>query len=316
MTAFALAKHFSSYFSLPAKVKFEELENSPGQKKLFEGILYTKSLKDVEEKGVSLSEKYMTSFRELFDFLDARSGVHYRIRSFEGFQANPLVRKSLLHIINRKRSFSPVLSPSEDGLRIRFPCPRCHLVDKEAVTTKWSKVAEDKVVLSQTCPIHGEHSLEITPNNKTYFDTNAPITDVLQGVLYMEEDKRDQSLSIMVDGNDWSGTWVLNIFCEGLSLLGYKYSEMPLHFYAPLIEDWSGAKFSKTVHVETNTYNYLPKGLTNLSEFLKTFGQTGLEALWVEVLEWAQNPEKMFRNYSIDYILQKLDRSMNKLERR
>lgn len=308
MTTFALAKHFSSYFSLPTEVRFEELENSPGEKKLVGGLLYTKSLKDIKEGGISLSEKYMKSFRELFDFLSQKSCVKYRTRNFEKFQADPRVRKNLLAIINQRDEFTPALSPSEDQLRIRFPCPICQFVDKRAVTTKWLKVTNDSVILSQVCFDHGEHILEITPTNHLYVDTNAPITDVLQGALFIEEDKRDGSLSIMVDGNDWSGVWVLNVFCEGLSLLGYKYNEMPLHFYAPLIEDWSGAKFSKTVHVETDTYSYLPEGLVNLSEFLKTFGWEGLNVLWEEALEWAQNPEKLFRNYSIDYILEILKR--------
>lgn len=113
--------------------------------------------------------------------------------------------------------------------------------------------------------------------------------------------KQENVLIVMVDGGDWAGTWASNVFFNGTSLLGYKPIQMPFRFYAPVICDWSGAKFSKSLYVQNDAYHYLPEALINYDVFRDTYGDNGLHKLWSEVQSWVNNPRKFFRNYSMDY---------------
>ena len=56
----------------------------------------------------------------------------------------------------------------------------------------------------------------------------------------------------MLDGGDWSGIWAQRMHTEGLVRLGFK--EFPIRFFAPVILDWSGAKFSKSLYLKNDAY--------------------------------------------------------------
>ena len=104
----------------------------------------------------------------------------------------------------------------------------------------------------------------------------------------------------MCDGGDWSGVWDLRIHCEAMNLLGYQYNTPRL--FCPVITDWSGAKFSKSLYVENNAYAYLPIGFKDYNEFISIYGYEGLVVLYNEIASWVKSPNKFFRNYSIEYI--------------
>ena len=109
----------------------------------------------------------------------------------------------------------------------------------------------------------------------------------------------------MVDGGDWVAMADF-VISEGLARLGVTYKDRPARVFTPIIEDWSGAKFSKSVYVQQGTYDYLPVGFLNLVKFEEEFGQTGLDKLWCETVSWVSDPKKLFRNYSAEYLLQVL----------
>ena len=111
------------------------------------------------------------------------------------------------------------------------------------------------------------------------------------------------AISRMVDGGDWvhMAVFVVN---AGLSLLGYGYNDMPARFFTPIIEDWSGAKFSKSVYVAKGIYEYLPPSFLNYVEFKQEYGTEGIKTLWDEAHSWIGDPKKVFRNYSSEYIAQ------------
>lgn len=73
--------------------------------------------------------------------------------------------------------------------------------------------------------------------------------------------------------------------------------DFPVRFYAPMVLDWSGAKFSKSLYVQSDAYHYLPKGLTNYQKFLETYGEAGLRKIWKEVQSRVSDPKKLFRDY-------------------
>ena len=69
-----------------------------------------------------------------------------------------------------------------------------------------------------------------------------------------------------------------------------------------LIEDWSGAKFSKSVYVKKGTYKHVPQEFLDYKKFQETFGISGLETVLNEARSWVTEPKKLFRNYSVDYL--------------
>ncbi len=301
MTSFALAKHIGDHYNILGEIKFEEIDNAPAKKIKKDGIIYSRSISQEKEDDMSISEKYMRVYRKLFDYLKKVSGISYSIRPFSQYQKNPFVRKNLKKILNRKEKFIRVLNPSSNRLHIRIQCPKCGYIDKSGVNLTISKLDSGNYILKNFCFNHGEFEALLSEDSKDYFDTNTPITDVLQGALFIEEDSRENAISIMVDGNDWSGVWALSVFCRGLALLGYKYHQFPFHFYSPLITDWSGAKFSKSVYIQTEMYSYLPEEFVNFSKFLSKRGEPGLNRFWEEVVLWVKEPKRLFRDYSVDY---------------
>lgn len=301
MTSFALAKHIGNYFDIQPEVKFEEIDNSPAEKIVKDGITYSRNLTQKKDNSHSMNEKYMQTFKYIFDFLEKSANVPYSIRAFSEYQKLPFVRRKLIEILDKENEFLPVLSPSENRLHIRIQCPICGLVDKAGINLEKEKLSDGSYQLSNTCYEHGEFNAILSEKSQDFIDTNTPITDLIQGALFIEEDSKANAIPVMVDGNDWSGVWSLNVFSRGLCMLGYNFLETPLHFYAPLITDWSGAKFSKSVYVASDTYDYLPQELIDFNQFIESWGEKGLQILWEEVQSWVSNPKKLFRDYSVDY---------------
>ncbi len=300
MTAFALGQHFKKSFGVPVTIRFEFDNNSPTEQKCVEGVVYSRMLTQCSVGKVRRDKYFIKEFTNLFDFLVSRSSVSYEARPFDEFQALPFVRENLIFILRNSWSFLYVVSPSERRFHLRFPCPKCGFSDKSGRTLKIYDFGS-YVMLQSTCAEHGEFDLQLKSGDKTFIDFNTPLMDILQAAQFIHEDSEKKSLSIMLDGGDWAGVWVSNVLYQGLSLLGFKYEHMPLHFYAPIIEDWSGAKFSKSMYVEGNSYEYLPKEYLNLYEFRKKFGEVGMDVLWEECVSWVSNPKKFFRNYTIEY---------------
>lgn len=240
------------------------------------------------------------------DYIKAKTNIGYELLPYREFQGIPFVRKTLLEILDRQEEFIPLLAPSDRKLHIRFPCPECKYMEKQGAKT-FIKERKDKydVTLESECFEHGKHQIRISPDNKDFVDMNTPVRTVAREALFIEEAKRKNALNLVVMGGDLVHLDEL-IVSEGLALLGYNYKDRPTRVYAPLIEDWSGAKLSKSVYVHRGTYGYLPSGFLDLDEFKVRFGEKGVDALWTEATSWASDPKKLFRNYSVDYFVQLL----------
>jgi hypothetical protein len=303
MTTFALARHFAEYFNVPVRITLDALENSPGyaEQKIVDGLVYERSLSDTHQGDRSLAEVYMDSFGLLLDDLAARTGIPYVIRWYREFQALPLIRQQLAHMLRNYDKFAPIVSPSKKRLHVRFPCPTCRYVDKAAVTVRLVQSDPERVILAARCPEHGAHRIELRDDNDAWMDMNTPLRDLAKGMLLIEEWQRTTTLPMTIAGGDWAGMWPLRVFCEGLALLGFPYRGVPPRLFAPIITDWSGAKFSKSLYVRGGAYDYLPRGLVDFSTFQETYGRPGLDKLWSEVQTWVCDPRKLLRNYSIEY---------------
>lgn len=135
MTAFAIGKRLQMTFNIPVRLKFEVLENAPGETKLVNGLTYTKMLSDTIVENESLSDKHLKSFIDILNKLKSLSGIDYELLTYHKFQEIPFVRKTLITILNRENESIPIVAPSEDHLRIRFPCPICKFAEKSGVHT-------------------------------------------------------------------------------------------------------------------------------------------------------------------------------------
>lgn len=209
------------------------------------------------------------------------------------------MRRILLQILQNHDTFARIVSPIDQKLHVRFPCPICKFADKHNKTTQIVDMTEDSITMTSSCFQHGEHKITVSERNQDFVDFNTALRGIIKGAFMIEEDRENETLSVMISGGDWSGVWALRIHCEALLELGY--SKIATQIFTPIITDWSGAKFSKSLYVRTGAYDYLPKGLIDFSSFLPTYGMEGFNKLWGEVQEWVKNPNKLFRNYSVDY---------------
>ena len=299
MCVFALGKKLKERFNIDVEIEFDELENSTGRIVEIDKKKYVYSLNDcILKSGLSKAETYMIYYKDLFNRLKKYSGLSYSIRTFQEYQRECIVRETVVKIINDYSFFSKLLNPKDRMLHFRISCPKCGLKNKTYEELKYI-VEPYNVKIEFDCPMHGKYMVNINKSNQDYIDMNTQLRDLTKGILLNSYDEK--ILPIMLDGGDWSGVWTNRIHIRGLMKLGCE--NFPLRLYAPLLLDWSGAKFSKSLHEETGAYDYLiRKGLDNYGNFLKQYESQGLELLWKEVKSWIDEPKKFFRNYSIEYI--------------
>ncbi len=107
-----------------------------------------------------------------------------------------------------------------------------------------------------------------------------------------------------VTGKDYAGYYQEQLLYRCASQVGYPPHTLPTIVYAPLVIDWSGAKLSKTLHVEEDAYEYLPSYLINFREFNNTLGEDGIQMLYNETRRWMNEPYRLFRNYSVYYFME------------
>ena len=172
-------------------------------------------------------------------------------------------------------------------------------MDEDAKTLIIEELKEDYAKLNMECFDHGRYETMVTPTNKEFIDFYTPIRNAIKERFFVEQAKESGALDLMIDGGDWVGMGEL-MNCV-LGLWGYSGKDLPTRIYTPLIEDWSGAKFSKSVYVEKGAYDYLPPYLQTYSQLLESHGERGPQVLWEEVSSWARNPQKLFRNYTVEY---------------
>ncbi|MBI4981100.1 hypothetical protein HZC30_06105 [Candidatus Woesearchaeota archaeon] len=300
-TAFASGEYLSSRFKIPAVFKFEALENAPGEQKKVGELTYCKMLSDCFNGSHSKAKIHMDSFKKLLNFFKMNTTVNYEIESYREFQKNPFVRKILLKIIARKSEFIPFISPSEGYLRIRFPCPECSYMEKSSRKTQiLSTDRVDEIILKSHCFEHGGHSILVKEDNDDFVDFNTAIRNVIKEAKFIEDAKMNNAFNLMVDGGDWVG--MTGLITESLGLLDYHIRDLPSRLFTPIIEDWSGAKFSKSVYVEKGTYKDVPEEFVNFTKFEESFGLEGLIKVLDEVRIWISDPKKIYRNYSVEYL--------------
>lgn len=171
-------------------------------------------------------------------------------------------------------------------------------------TSKDSHIVEnhapDYVIYHSVCPEHGEFEIKVNQDEDSLIDFNTSIRNVIKEARFIEEAGGSNAMNLMVDGGDWTG--MAFQVMQSLGLLGYEIKNLPVRIFTPIIEDWSGAKFSKSVYVKEGTYKHIPQEFLDYKKFQETFGTGGLEIVLNESRKWIEDPKKLFRNYSVDYL--------------
>ena len=308
MVAFALASKIRDDLKVETEVQFDELENSPAETIEYNEEIYYKDQRHSFQQQESNEQINMKRFNEILEKLSVLSNVSYSVRSYNEFQKNRYIRKSLINIVNDKEYFKELLFPSASDLHIRTICPTCGL-GKKTIKRLEEKHNKNELILKGYCPIHGLYAIKVTEENEEYVDINTQFRDLTKGVAMLEEDKKNNTLTIMLDGGDWSGIWAQRMHTEGLVRLGFN--EFPIRFFAPVILDWSGAKFSKSLYLKNDAYKDINGAFINYDSFIKCYGDKGIDILWKEVNNWVEDPKKIFRNYSVDYFQMIMEENNN-----
>ncbi len=302
ISAFALAKHLKDYYKKPVKIIVELLESVTGEEVEIDGHKYYKNLDSVKtDDGISIKEKYLPYFEDILERLKKKDNIEYEILFFYEYQKNPLVKKSLIKVINNYDLLKYTLDPKNGEIRLRFPCPNCGLTEKHILNTKIIKNTSEELIVESKCPKHGTYLSKISDISIDKFDMNVPLRYLVKILYLMATDKVNNTLSVIVDGGDWSGMWPLRVYME--PLLKMNISTVPSIIYTPTILDWSGSKLSKRMYVGNSAYReYLKEGLINYSEFYNQYGEIGFERLYNEINQWVLSPKKFIRDYTIEYI--------------
>lgn len=302
ISSFAIAKLLQEKFNKKVIIHLDLLENVTGEEAVIDGHKYYKSLKNtVDENGISLNEKYYPYFTDILNKLKSRDNINYEIQMFEDYQKDEVMREALLQIMNNHEMIGRIINPKNGEIYLRFPCPKCDYIDKHNFNRKIESITPEEIVLSNICPNHGYHKITINKTSKEFFDMNVPLRYITKAIYLIKKDKKDDTLSIIIDGGDWAGMWPLRIYMEPLSKLGYI--DVINVIYTPTILDWSGSKLSKRIYVGSNSYKeYLKEGLINYSKFYDQYEEIGFERLYEAVNEWVLDPKKFLRDYTIEYI--------------
>lgn len=293
--AFAIAQKLIELSNkLKIKVFFEIVDTAPAKNEEINGINYQISLRDC-----GLLKKHITDYIRILKLLKKWSNIEYIIRYQSEFNELEYTKDTVHSIIDNKDIIAPILDPSKNRLRIRLGCPKCNRSDKDGENT----IFKNSEIISY-CPIHGEYKENYFRSVKR-FEYNTPLRNLIRALVYSKQNT-DINVPyewIRLTGSDYAGFYQEQLLYKCASLLNVNAHNLPFLIYSPLITDWSGAKLSKSLYVNDNAYSYLPSYVNNYRELIKKFGDSGLKSVFLETINWINNPFKLFRNYSVYYFI-------------
>ena len=292
--AFFIARKLQQEHDRNVLVSLDLVDTAPSDQLTINGLRYQRSLRFTREM-----DKYMPDFIEILDALSKRTGVTYRVRTQTDFLGGPFIPTALHQIVRDRDILGPSFSPKTGQLAIRAACPhaRCGLTDKDGARNVYSYSDDGESTIEFYCPEHGPYMLSLSdPQQVQRLEFNTPLRNILRAKVFARD---PDSSWIRVTGGDYAG------YCQEQLLWRYiTPGEALLIFYAPLITDWSGAKISKSLYVQTGAYQYLKdQGMDYLVSYQVFKEQKkDLCVIFDEVEGWVEEPLKLFRPYSTAYI--------------
>ena len=276
-------------------ISLDLVDTAPSDQLSINGLRYQRSLRATREM-----DKYMPDFIEILDALEKRTGVQYRVRTQADFLGGPFIPTALQQIVRDRDILGPSFSPNTGQLAIRAACPHvgCGLADKDGARNVYSYSADGESTIEFQCPEHGSHKLSLSdPQQVQRLEFNTPLRNILRAKVFA----RDPDASwIRVTGYDYAG-----YYQEQLLWRYIAPGEAPLIVYVPLIIDWSGAKLSKSLYVQSGAYQYLKDQGMDYLVLYQVFKdqKKDLGVVFDEVEGWVAKPYKLLRTtYSMALI--------------
>ncbi|KAI0397744.1 hypothetical protein F5Y17DRAFT_413348 [Xylariaceae sp. FL0594] len=208
------------------------------------------------------------------------------------------------------------------------------------------------------CPHHGPYTLRLSSAiDVARLEADVPTRNLLQSMTHLLDTSTHH---VRVTSADYAGTYQETLVYRPLAAWSAAMSERrfrthknttprlaataaaalvgrtPHILYAPLIVDWSGSRFSKSLYMHGGTHGYLEKlGMNALCSYaqLKAWSPPvkgggggddrngvgdgkgkgkgkgheqeahhGLRRLWGEVKQWVADPKKQSKTYSLAYL--------------
>ena len=254
-------------------------------------------------------------------------GIPYRVEIQKTVTNMPSLPRIIEAIVKDRERLGPELGPETGVLAMRCACPheKCGLAEKHGRKNKYSITTSGAAVVEFYCPHHGYHSVMTSnPEEVAKLEFNTPLRNLVRtfaygiqtaesqqaarNVVQSEDTPVREQLHMRVTGSDYTGTYSEQLLWRQLMLFsktpGLGTIPPPVIAYAPLIQDWAGSKLSKSLYVEEGAYEYLKAtGMGYMVSFdeMKKQGRDH-NILYREVESWLDDPRKLFRPYSIDYL--------------
>jgi len=290
-----------------------------------DGISYQRS-----QRFTKAYHRLLPDYEEIMESAAAfvGGGIPYKLTNQETVASFPSVPRIIEAIVRDRERLGPELAPETGALAMRSACPheRCGLAEKHGRKNKYSITSSGSAIIEFYCPNHGYHSVDSSnPKQVARLEFNTPLRNLVRTLAYGVQTAESREAAckavahgsttptrelvhMRVTGSDYAGLYTEQLLWRQLILLKPETSGLaiqpPVTAYAPLIQDWSGSKLSKSLYVDKGAYEYLKvAGMGYMLSFdeMKRQGKDHT-ILFREVEKWLNDPRKLFRPYSIDYL--------------
>ena len=323
-------------------VQLDLVDTAPDSSKTYtqDGITYQRSHRSTGAMNEFLQD-YHDLLGELADYTNHE--VSYRVEYQEDLMRSSAMRDALRSIILDRQRIEKEISPRTEKLAIRCACPveGCGWADKHGIKNEYI-ITDDATLIVFQCPEHGSHTLNLEdPDDRARVELNTPLRNLARAIVYLSQiatdprnhapladtdpgpspDPRPLKLPLRlthmrVTGSDYAGFFQEQLLYRQLMLNPHlppaaraalnRVGPAPI-VYAPLIQDWSGAKLSKSLYVKEGAYAYLDALSRTLLAY-RAMVRAGVDrrALFDVVRGWVAQPKRLHRPYSVEYVRRRL----------
>lgn len=280
---FVLAERLQK-LGLDVRVTCDLRDEAKGEQMEINGIIYQRSLRATGEL-----EKYLPEYEDLCQILATKYGVKHILRQEKDILRQEGISRIIQQVIERRQEYGKILQPMSGVIALRADCPRCGLVDKRGVNNVYS---EDSTQFSFECPHHGRFTYDVREEaHKLKFNCQ-----LINLVLALYHETVGYGY-VEVTGSDYAGFWQEQLIWRHLT-------KPMIIVYTPLISDWSGSKISKSLYLRKGAYDYLRAAKQEYLLSYKVFKQEqrDIGVLCQEIEKWVDEPYRLFRGYSLQYM--------------
>jgi len=317
-----ITENFKSWIDgIEYQVTLDLVDTAPDNKSgcFLQGVAYQRS-----QRHTQAYHSYLPDYEEIMqsaaDFVGGE--IPYKIVTQESLTSMASIPQIIEAIVKDRKRLGDELAPVSRTLAMRCACPHpgCGLAEKHGRMNKYLVDASGVATITFHCPYHGDHT--ITTSNAAdvaRLEFNTPLRNLVRAEafgIHSREAAARAALAIgevrdyvhmRVTGADYAGMYSEQLLFRQLPLLsasGLGTIPTPVIAYAPLVLDWAGSKLSKSLYVKEGAYKYLQEaGMGYLLSFaeMKKSGRDHT-ILFGEVARWLEDPKKLFRSYTVNYL--------------